>query len=574
MPAENDFKKLVDGVDYVAFDVYDTAVVRPFRRPTDLFRYMEGATGREGFAESRIEAEKRARRKLRKEVTLDEIYSFLPGEFKDLKNEEIQTEISLTRADRKFVLANDYARRRGKKILMVSDMYFPRNVIAEVLTKLNIDYDYLYVSNDCWRTKHDGSMYDYILEDRGIASPHRLLMVGDNRRSDYEMPKRKGISVYRWIPLTERYGREYPAECRYGKRGIDESVLMGTDMLMWQDGLEGGYWDRLGRSYGGPMALQFALHIADCAESADRILFLSRDAYNVWKVYDRFCGNLGKKPVPSAYIHISRMLVKALAYKGDGDRDSLESVFEYLRRTGEAKKLGIPAVSESWEHGRIFRERKTDVLSKTAEAEKRYGRYLKSRTEGCENILLVDTTTMRFTTQRFLTDRIPGITGCYYAVTGKSNLPHTAYCNRSEDRLTYSLVNFAEYCFSSGEPPICDIDANGEPVYSESSWQEMSHTEQADRMLGGELQYCDFVCGLYGEPPKLSGKAVDGWCELLFSRERRGNDPGRLSGAVWAVNTQHTEFLHVVLRGSDLAKIVKMKAGSLLWKVRRPYWRQ
>lgn len=516
-----------------------------------------------------MEAEKRARRKLRKEVTLDEIYSFLPGEFKDLKNKEIQTEISLARADRKFVLADGYARRKGKKILMVSDMYLPRNVIAEILTKLDIDYDCLYVSNDCGRTKHDGSMYDYILEDRGIASPQSLLMVGDDRRSDYEMPKRKGISVCRWIPLTERYSKEYPAEYRYGKRGIDESILMGTDMLMWQDGSEGGYWDRLGRSYGGPMALQFALHIADSAESADRILFLSRDAYNVWKVYGRFCGNLGKKPVPSAYIHISRMLVKALAYKGDGDRDSLESVFEYLRRTGKAKKLGMPAVSGSLEQGRIFRERKTDILSETAEAEKRYDGYLRSKTEGCGNILLVDTTTMRFTTQRFLADRIPGITGCYYAVTGKSDLPHTAYCDRSDDRFTSSLVNFAEYCFSSGEPPVCDMDENGGPVYSESSQQEMRHAEQADRMLGGELQYCDFVCGLYGEPPKLSGKAVDGWCELLFSRESRGNDPDRLSGAVWAVNTQHTEFLHVVLRGSDLAKIGKMKAGSLLWKVRR-----
>lgn len=516
-----------------------------------------------------MEAEKRARRKLRKEVTLDEIYSFLPGEFKDLKNKEIQTEISLARADRKFVLADGYARRKGKKILMVSDMYLPRNVIAEILTKLDIDYDCLYVSNDCGRTKHDGSMYDYILEDRGIASPQSLLMVGDDRRSDYEMPKRKGISVCRWIPLTERYSKEYPAEYRYGKRGIDESILMGADMLMWQDGLGDDYWNHLGRSYGGPMALQFALHIAGYAESAGRILFLSRDAYNVWKVYDRLYENLGKKPVPSAYIHISRMLAKAFSYKENNDKDSLESVFEYLYRTGKAKALGIPVVSGSKEHKKIFRKRRTDILSEMAEAEKRYGGYLKSRTEGCENILLVDTTTMRFTTQRFLAERISGVVGCYYAVTGKSDLPHTAYCDRSEDRLTSSLVNFAEYCFSSGEPPVCDMDENGGPVYSESSRQEMSHTEQTNRMLDGELQYCDFVCNLYREPPRLSGEAVDGWCKLLFSREKRGDDPGRLSGAVWAINTQHTEFLHVVLRGSDLAKIGKMKAESLFWKVRR-----
>lgn len=46
MPEEDEFEKLVGDADYVAFDVYDTAVVRPFRRPTDLFGYMEKITGR------------------------------------------------------------------------------------------------------------------------------------------------------------------------------------------------------------------------------------------------------------------------------------------------------------------------------------------------------------------------------------------------------------------------------------------------------------------------------------------------------------------------------------------------
>lgn len=569
MPEEDEFEKLVDDADYVAFDVYDTAVVRPFLRPTDLFGYVEKISGRKGFASSRVEAEKKARRELKKEITLDEIYSFLPPGFRNLKGREVEKEILLARKDGRFALIYEYARRKGKKILMVSDMYLPKRAIAEVLAKLGIDYDFLYVSSDCGKTKYDGSMYDYILGDRGIPSPHRLLMVGDDRRSDFEIPRKKGIPAYRWTPLVERYREAYPREATLAGKGIDQAIVAGADMLMWQDENSGEYWRELGCRYGGPMALQFALHIVDnVSESTDRILFLSRDAYNIWKVYKGLCAKLGRETAPNSYFYASRMLMKLFEFEDESDKDSLESVFEYLYRTGKAEAMEIPP-GNATEHAKIFREKKDEVLRAVSEARERYLGYLESQTEGCGRVLLVDATTMRFTAQRFMELHLPGVAGCYYAVTGRSDLPHNAYCNRSGDHLTSSLVNFAEYCFASGEPPVCDVDGGGNAVYSERPPEEALHAGRAAAILEGEMRYSDFICDLYGDPPRISHEAVDGWCRALFSHEGRKGDPDGLLGALWAVNTQHTEFLHVVLRGRDLLRIGMMKASKLAWKLRK-----
>ena len=85
------YLKAAEGVDTVAFDVFDTLIVRPFVRPDDLFRFMEKAEGKEGFADARVSAERQARRRIRQEINLDEIYSILDSKYSDLKEKDIIT---------------------------------------------------------------------------------------------------------------------------------------------------------------------------------------------------------------------------------------------------------------------------------------------------------------------------------------------------------------------------------------------------------------------------------------------------------------------------------------------------
>ena len=51
----------IDLAKVVSFDIFDTLVFRIYRKPTDLFLHLERASGRKGFANARIKAERIAR---------------------------------------------------------------------------------------------------------------------------------------------------------------------------------------------------------------------------------------------------------------------------------------------------------------------------------------------------------------------------------------------------------------------------------------------------------------------------------------------------------------------------------
>ncbi|MCL2712964.1 MAG: hypothetical protein FWD37_06835, partial [Methanomassiliicoccaceae archaeon] len=89
----------LDGVKCIGFDVFDTMLLRPFMRPTDLFAYLEEKESSPGFHRERINAERRARREIRRETGLDDIYSVIDERFRHLKDKEISAEYRFSLAD-------------------------------------------------------------------------------------------------------------------------------------------------------------------------------------------------------------------------------------------------------------------------------------------------------------------------------------------------------------------------------------------------------------------------------------------------------------------------------------------
>ena len=67
------------GPKVVSFDLFDTLLIRPFARPTDLFRLMERFYDVPGFADRRIQAERDARKMIGHGVTLEDIYDQMPN---------------------------------------------------------------------------------------------------------------------------------------------------------------------------------------------------------------------------------------------------------------------------------------------------------------------------------------------------------------------------------------------------------------------------------------------------------------------------------------------------------------
>lgn len=188
--------KLIKDYNYVSFDIFDTLVKRNVAEPTDVYFIIEKKAGN-GFRNTRIEAEKRARTELDKtEITIDDIYSYFPdNDRKRLAELELETELDVILPN--LAVQEIYRRciNDGKTVFITSDMYWPEEKVKELLDKNKITgYKTLYLSSSQQKVKSDGSLFRYLLEQEHI-NPDQLIHIGDSRRGDYEEPKKLGIKA-------------------------------------------------------------------------------------------------------------------------------------------------------------------------------------------------------------------------------------------------------------------------------------------------------------------------------------------------------------------------------------------
>lgn len=548
------YRESIDSADAAAFDIFDTLTVRPFFRPRDLFYFLEAESGLEGFHDARIEAERSARR-AEFEPDIDRIYGFLDPKYSSLKDIEIESEIEFSRPDPDGVSLFRYALEQGKKTVLVSDMYLGKGIIEKILERNGISgYSALYVSSDLKASKRAGSLYGKVLEDLGLDGKD-VLMIGDNPRSDLAQARSSGLCAVRWMPLRERYGECHPHETKYVRKhpGLGPSVIVGMDILQWSSGREESYWHAAARRFGGPMNVMFAEFVKRNSEDADGLVFFSRDGYMPMETY-RILG--GRKP--SVYLHTSRAVAKVFGARDLSDRDTVLSLMGYLRRSGRYPGLEVPGKSEY----REFVAENREFLEKVVDdGHARFAGYVNKMLEGMERPMMVDATTMKFTSQKDVEGYLGHkAKGCYYAVMRDSPEDHAAYCDRTHQFLSSSYVNLAEFFMGSGENTVLDIGDGGEPVLAEDvSPDEEIRMEAFPEIYGGIMECAGFYKGMFGDRiPLIPGEDMDGWTDVLMAEDR-----GELSEIKWAVNTQHTIFRHLILRFSDLPGLVLMKAAEL-----------
>ncbi len=210
--SEEELLKQIEGKMTVSFDVFDTVVKRDVTRPKDVFALIESRL-REGtepcvehFYAQRVEAERAARQTNHgREVALEEIYRQIPVSDEqrlELMQLECQTEIEVSRPNIPIKHVYDACVQQGKKILFISDMYLPSNVIWQILWKNGYNTGHLYVSCEAGRTKRDGRLFTYVQKAEDLTIDG-WLHIGDAIPGDFLSPKRLGIKTL----LINRYLR-------------------------------------------------------------------------------------------------------------------------------------------------------------------------------------------------------------------------------------------------------------------------------------------------------------------------------------------------------------------------------
>lgn len=179
----------IDKYDVISFDIFDTLLKRNVSKPTDVFKYIETKYSKVGFAQTRINAEKKARNQNETgEITLEEIYKEMPY---DYSSQEMISESELLIGNSAMIKVFRYALDRKKKVIITSDMYLPESFIRSILKREGIDgFDRLFISSTLNKTKHSGKLFDILNKEYDNL---KILHIGDSYYSDYIMPKKKGI---------------------------------------------------------------------------------------------------------------------------------------------------------------------------------------------------------------------------------------------------------------------------------------------------------------------------------------------------------------------------------------------
>lgn len=197
---------------YYSFDIFDTCFVRACGSPHNIFDLLAyqilGEKSEESlrmdFAAIRIEGERKARlHSGKKEVTLTDIYDCCSFEgLTSMDKQQIAAaEIEIEREQLVPVYSMlqkiEELHRIGESIYYISDMYLPQEFIHELLVEHGFwqSGDKLYVSCVSGKTKRDGSLFKQVAEENAIVYRHWHHW-GDNRYSDYRVPKRLGIKAH------------------------------------------------------------------------------------------------------------------------------------------------------------------------------------------------------------------------------------------------------------------------------------------------------------------------------------------------------------------------------------------
>lgn len=279
-------------IKYYSFDMFDTLITRLLNKPTDLFSIIEYKYNVPNFKKNRIDAERIARKNSKyEEVTIDDIYNELKiidssvNTF-NVKKIEKELEIKMCVINKNFINTYYDLKEKNKKMIIITDMYLDIDTIKKILSKNNISYDKLYLSSEIKKTKHTGSLYNYILNDLSIA-PNHIIHYGDNKISDFINPKKMGITAIlvnnEWnnnLSFYNSNGKDY----RY--LAVEKFINFNiTDKFSDQTF---NYFYKAGYEILGPLLYGYCVWLNENLKKHDikKVFFLARDGKIIKKAFD------------------------------------------------------------------------------------------------------------------------------------------------------------------------------------------------------------------------------------------------------------------------------------------------
>ncbi len=312
-------------VKVVSFDVFDTCLTRIYAQPETLFYFLaikilkaENKT-KEAISELvnlRIQAERRAREFSNQEdITLNQIYEHFHelGSWninsKEMMATELQLELASMRPIEEIKKAVLKFRQQDKKIIFISDMYLPANIIQQMLIEHGFaeKNDPIYVSNTVGLTKRSGNLFRYVLKQEKILA-RNLYHIGDNIRADYISPRRLRIRAKLFTgSLLNRY-EQTMANANIEEPWISSQIagISRAVRLSYSSEDNKASLANIIANAVAPIIVAFVAWVLQNAtkEGLSKLYFISRDGQIFLKVARELSSNF--KPLQLNYLYGSR----------------------------------------------------------------------------------------------------------------------------------------------------------------------------------------------------------------------------------------------------------------------------
>lgn len=293
-----------DDVKILSLDCFDTLLWRDVHAPADLFGLLSAVT-----ADQRVRAESTTRKARTlatrgpNEVTLHEIYrTALPAADATARAaavaEELALEMRHCHAFAPTVALMRDAKRRGLKIVVVSDTYLEHDQLASLIRAAAGEdvlamIDRIFCSSEYRRAKNQGLFEDVLRAT--CARPDSILHVGDNPTADAVAPARHGIRALHLVQFgaaTLQRLRQEAAAGRIAAPGAVTFLPQRAALAIAEPGMSDPA-ETLGFTVLGPVLARFADWVADEADKLAtqrpgkiHILFLMRDGHLPKAVFD------------------------------------------------------------------------------------------------------------------------------------------------------------------------------------------------------------------------------------------------------------------------------------------------
>lgn len=325
------------GIEILSLDCFDTLIWRNTHAPTDVFAEMDFAGG---GIEPRMWAETNARKSAYskrglKEIGIEDVYRAMLGKPEDAAVEaavaaELALEARHAFAFEPTVNLIHEAKRRGLKVVVVSDMYLSEaqlraHIAAAAGEDLLAEIDRVFVSAAYGKGKRDG-LFDDVIEAMGVDAD-QILHMGDNRNADYAAAAEHGIHAVHLQQFDEESTARLRMEAATASildpaAGISRTICQPhraqVSLRASSDPAHA-----IGHDVMGPALHTFSLWLRQEIDEMSaslgkpvRPLFVMRDGYLPYRVFDTLFPEAGARTV-----EISRFVALRASIADDASLD-------------------------------------------------------------------------------------------------------------------------------------------------------------------------------------------------------------------------------------------------------------